>query len=515
MKKLLTIGVLTAAMCSAAYSEGTCPTGGFYAGAKIGWVNHKYKTTFKGDVSSLSQTTLDTLKKIYDLTYGNAATTLAATKKALVEKLVAQYKVTDNTPGAGGIGGVQLTAKAVALVAGSNYAALTGISKEMLKGAYTAEAAALNAATNLTLVDDAARAAAIKKYNDAVVANATALVEKIFKKEAVDGYNAESHTFVYTGAAIAANNSDTFETLSVKESYDKWETYTAIVTSFETTLKDNQEALTFVKSFATKDAAANKAEADRIAKLEAAELGLNTKGSRSKSKSGFIGEFIVGYDYRIENTDVMLGVDLGVGLDTSKCKLGDKTKKEAKDTNTQVKDVLEFKRQFYFIFGPRIGFMATPQLEVNFSAGFFVNRFKVDTKGMAGIYDHASALSGTARSFSELAKTELAKAEKAVTDNANDAAKKATAELYRDAIKAIPEVKLTDYSTTHKAHKKTTFSPYIGLGARYSFTPAVFCSLDFRYQPSTKIVDYSKTSNVRVKNQNFSTTVGFGFRFGE
>jgi opacity protein-like surface antigen len=347
-------------------------------------------------------------------------------------------------------------------------------------------------------------------------------VDNLFAGTAQTGIDLSAGTFTYaTGSTVNFGNDLKAKTTTYNTALTAKDTATAAKTTatgyqtaFVTHYTNN---ITGAK--ATFDAIAEtdgvKKHAAAIDAAEHSELGLNASGTKSKSKSGFIAEAVVGYDHRM--SDVMVGVDLGIGFDTFKTTIKDKSPATASTTTT--KNGVEVKRPFYVLVLPRVGYMFTPQLEGYITAGVSLNRYKVDTRGMAVVHDKYNALVTQGKALNTLRTTKITEltAKIANTSTSADDKKKAEADLkiYTDS-PIITGLKTDEVNAAQqKVHKKTKLAPVVGAGVRFAVTPDVLIGLGYRYQFKTKLVDFEKTGNVKVDDQSHTFKFDVLFRIGD
>jgi opacity protein-like surface antigen len=244
---------------------------------------------------------------------------------------------------------------------------------------------------------------------------------------------------------------------------------TSLITTYRDAVKDSTEAgvLTiFYKAADKKEAITDAAVIQEnitkfganVVNTEFTELGLNKNNQVSKRATGFGISFIAGFDHRMG--DAMLGIeveaDIGIG---GKIKVRDK--KAAKGS-----DGITAQRQWGIALKPRIGYMVAPQFEVYLTVGAGFSKYKVDTKALMTVLDHAAVLKTMAEKY-----------------NATEAGKK-------DSI----DLKIFDQGSDKvlKTHSKTKFTPIVGAGLRYQITPDVDFLLEYNYLFKAKLVDTQK-----------------------
>lgn len=535
MNKLLMAGLLSAVVVAGAQAEVTnCNPGSFYAGLNVGFVAHKAQLKVKegteadGTAAKLlaemkkakdawEKGAADAQKVVAEKTTANAETAktqtekLTAAQKAYSDELIAKYKAT-----AAGTLGIGTTA----VPADTQLDALVGFTKILFNDEAVKKTFA--ASVGNTQLDSAITAAKIADYNKAIETVIPTYVAQLFDgklpeataktltvEKAVVGSVSDHTEFKFADATVKTNTEfTTAKTAAEKTAADLKTATTALETEkaktkfLETVFADGKE----VKLADLKDDASVKAKVAAVNKLEMSELLLNPNAKRSKTKGGFVAEAVFGFDHRID--DMMVGAELYVGLDTSKLTLRDKKVTDARKAGTadkSIKDGVELKRQFYVGIAPRIGYMFTPQLEGYFMVGAQLNRYSINAKGLAVVFDHSTAMLEQAKAANEAKAKYVAELKK--TDETA-----ATAEEKRIPTVSTEET-YTARNASYKKHNKTKFAPVIGVGIRYAFTPDVFGTLQYKYQFNTKVTDYNKTGGIQIKDQNHTVTVGVGFRF--
>ncbi len=558
MNKLLAAGLIAAVSVASAQAEVTqCHPGGFYAGLNVGWVHHKVQVKAKaGEISKFTkaildavlnskgvwekyaeelkaaQTAAETVYKAAETDKNTATTNSNKAASALAEPIVAaistslQYtadaKIGDAAQDMTNVKFSGLTGFAKTFFASDEFKAayktsmgsdfnVDGEVGDVYKGANKDK---LNAAITSALNTIVSSAINGTKYDGLSIATSGDDIGASYMKFALSGANS-------VGPATATDiNNATDELLKAYDSAaGVLKTATQKFESADNALQTATNALSAANKELEKfdideDVAAaykeiagysTSTQANEVEKLENDELGLNSNGKRSKTKSGFVAEAVVGFDHRI--SDIMVGADLFVGFDTSKLPIRDyKTSADRESGNASKarKDSIEIKRQFYVGLMPRIGYKFTPQLEGFVAFGVQMGRYKVDTTGLKVIYDNVSKY---AKVYNTVREMVVAQSNNATAD---------TKAKWNEALNLLND-DLSSYDKEVakycKKHNKTKFSPVVGCGIRYDFTESVFGTLAYKYQFNSKIADYNKTGIIQVKDQNHTVTVGVGFRF--
>lgn len=520
-------GLLSAVVVAGAQAGVTvCHPGGFYAGLNVGFVAHKAQLKVKensevdGTAAKLlaemkkakdgwaarvaaTQTAYDAAKKENDTKTAAQTKALEAAKTAYTARIVELFKANEAAAGQLGDG--------TAATGTEKISALTGFAKTLFENETIKKQLNISDPEETlanTINNDETR----KKYDAALQTVAAEYAESVFNGTTVAGLTVEK-VMLKTGSdkpfgdAIkakyttyaAAKDEATKAAEALTAANTALTAEKAKVTVFETALGADKEVK--LTDLASDDAV--KAKAAAVNKLEINELLANSNGKRSKTKAGFVAEAVFGFDHRID--DMMVGAELFVGFDTSKLTLRDKKVTDARKAGTadkSLKDGVELKRQFYVGIAPRIGYMFTPELEGYFMVGAQLNRYKVDARGMAIVYDHTTNILNQATALND------ARA-KAITDAKDDDAKK----FYEGIHEISTTETFTERNKQYKKHNKTKFAPVIGVGIRYAFTPDVFGTLQYKYQFNTKVTGYNKTGDFQIKDQNHTVTIGVGFRF--
>ncbi len=213
-----------------------------------------------------------------------------------------------------------------------------------------------------------------------------------------------------------------------------------------------------------------------------------------KTKTRFLAELILGYDWRVN--DVMIGIDLNLGSTFGKIGLKTKTEKydfdrigadaNNKDGANPVRTFAKLKSQWHIALMPRVGYLITPQLEGYVTAGVKMTRFKLETYRSAdkNTKDEDSMQTGLNNNS-------------ALTDTAKKFAGQYTEKLKKS---------------------KCRFIPIVGAGIRYEITPELYTKLEYNYEFRTNVKVHEKSfegniSKLKVRTQAHVVKLGLGYRF--
>lgn len=533
MNKLLMTGLLTAVVAAGAQAEGTgCNPGSFYAGFNAGFATHKAQLRIKDGVTPdgtaakllkemqkvngqwragalKAQTEHDNAKKDSAEKTKASDTALTAAKDAYRARLVELLKADEATPGQLGVG-------ATALPTTTKLQDLKGLTKlvfDELRKQDGIFAAKVDGTQLDAAITDATHA---KKYNEAMEKVVVSYVDQLFEKGSIkidknDVFTTEKVLLAADGATFTDFDAKQKDTVPVyNKAKDEADKAAAALKTAEATLKtENDKVAAFEAAFGTDKEAkiTDLASDDSIAKktaeinkLEMNEL-LKANEKYSKTKSSFIAEALIGVDYRLGDT--MVGANLFVGLDTVNSKIYKSSAK--KDEDKSYTNGVKVKRPFYVGVAPTIGFMVTPEMELYFTAGAQLGKYKIDTTGMAVDFAHTQNLIEQADALNKFREDQIAKA----VETKDEDAKK-----FAEGVSVIStDETFSARNEQCKKYNTTKMSPIIGAGVKYAFTPNVFGTLQYKYQFNTKILGYDKSGDLQAKNQNHTVSAGVGIRF--